>query len=353
MSSDFLPRFAPAGKSLRTSAHPPACVLQKRAWPAWRRWFDRPPAPARARVDAWAELTQSLDRWEDLSVPFWPDAIGQGIFGDSITRVDFLDAFASDVPLTLEGRVATMGGLRRVPLTCPHGRLALAAKVQEFDFDITEVQAIAASKSSDRFFESVRSFGQDFVQFKATPVDAEGLATMLAHGEVRLVHGTGADAVSLRLWDGRLVLKNDGGSHHFAGAAYIAESIGARVPLRAPLTIATLNERAVAWLVTDFVPLAVPDRTALHLMGNLARLIGACYELRVPDVVCTDARVLLLPGGQPGSAAAVDVLLAAGAVPLTPWFEDLLARQARHRRLHSARFGARIALPDSERLERD
>ena len=45
---------------------------------------------------------------------------------------------------------------------------------------------------------------------------------------------------------------NDGGSHHFAGAAFIARSIGVPVPLSSALEVYALNAEAVQWLTSNF-----------------------------------------------------------------------------------------------------
>lgn len=321
--------------------------MQAADWPWWRRRLNRPPEAARLHIEAWTALCKQLNsRWRS-PVPEWPKPVGEGIFGDSIIRVDFLDSFRSVVPLQIEGRLWDGRQLRRVVEACPYGRLTTRDNIVPFDFDVVEIDGIGASKSSGQFFPTVHEFGRDFAGYKRATIDHQGLVNMLAHGEVRIVHGSGSDSVGLRLWDGRLFLYNAGGSHHFAAAAYIARMIGAKVPLHASLEILTLNEAAVNWLLAKFVPLAVATRDSCGFFVPVAKLLGACYELNVSGVLCEDARLLLIPASEAASVAVVDAFADAGFHSLTPWFRALLALQARHRRECVRRFGDRLKCADA------
>lgn len=325
----------------------PSSILRAADWPWWRRRLNRPPEAARLRIEAWAALHKQLNSHHRSPVPDWPAPVGEGIFGDSIIRVDFLDSFQSDVPLEVEGRVWDGHHLRRVVEVCPDGRLTVRINIASFDFDIVEIDGIGASKSSGRFFPTVHEFGKDFAVYKRAEADREGLARMLAHSEVRIVRRSGSDSVGLRLWDGRLFLCNAGGSHHFAAAAYITKSIGAKVPLNAALEIRTLNEASVNWLLAKFIPLAVATRDSYGLLAPVAKLLGACYELKVPGILCQDAKLLLIPANEAASADVVNIFYAAGFHGLTPWFQSLLTLQARYRDECVQRFGERLQLPDA------
>lgn len=96
------------------------------------------------------------------------------------------------------------------------------------------------------------------------------------------------------------------------------------MPLRAPVNVVSLNDAVVVRLLGRFEILAVSHQVPRQLLGTLARLLGECYSMQVPEIAFLDAAVLRLPRSAASIDDVVQVLRAVGAVP--PWFSDLLAR---------------------------
>ncbi|WP_429555043.1 DUF6685 family protein [Paraburkholderia sp. MM5477-R1] len=276
---------------------------------------------------------------DPATLPAVLDVRAPGIWGSSLRRVDFLREF-DETGLSLEGLSSTTTGLCSHYLTCPAGSIANARKVADFAFDITDIDGIGSSKSQDRYFASVKDFGLDFSSYKKTSVDEAGLQRMLKHREVRIVQPQTTDRVGVRLWDGRLFLYNAGGSHHFAGAAYIAAQLRRSVPLRARLEVIELNEGVIDWLLSLFIPFSVPKGIALKLRQLCATVLGGAYTLRIPDIVATSTAVLLLPAESNSIAAVSDLLLKAGIQNVRPWFESLVAQQRSNLPVLQQRFPA-------------
>lgn len=321
---------------------PPEWVSESEQWPWWRRRFKFPSIQARTRMDAWNLVRARLNC--PTGTLRWGASKAQGVFGNAVCRIDTFDSYGCSA-LAFDGWTMIDDKLCRMKARSPHGPLTISATTEDFSFDITEIDGISESKSSHRYFATVQDFGADFTTYKRTPIDADGLVAMLAHGEVRIHNPGTSDRVGVRLWDGRLFLYNAGGSHHFAGAAYIAKQLDFHVPLRARHKAIALNPKAVRWLLSTFVLLAVPK--ALAAPTHVAKLTGSCFKLSVPDCICPDATLLLIPHGNESTLRIVDALSRAGARDVGPWFSELLALQSDNLCRLKERFSDRIEYPST------
>ncbi|KVK87586.1 hypothetical protein WJ44_32660 [Burkholderia ubonensis] len=161
---------------------------------------------------------------------------------------------------------------------------------------------------------------------------------MLSHREVRILRRDPGDAVGVRLWDGRLFLYNAGGSHHFAGAHYIASEIKMGIPLRARLEVIELRIPAIRWLLAQFIPIAVPRAIANELVRKVALVLGAAYALSIPGGLVQDAELLLIPAVGTPSALVADLFERSGMPAVSDWFDALMQAQ----RVHGATFSQRF-----------
>ncbi|WP_175772924.1 DUF6685 family protein [Paraburkholderia phenazinium] len=333
---------SPMRLSKEALAAVPRAVAQRESWTWWRRKVERPSVDDKARMLAWLALKDELQLLDPATCPAALDVRGSGIWGGSLRRADFLREY-NEAALSLEGLSLTPTGLRSGFVTCPAGSIASTRNVADFAFDITDVDGISNSKSANRYFGSVNDFGLDFSTYKKVAVDEAGLQQMLNHYEVRIVQPRTTDRLGMRLWDGRLFLYNAGGSHHFAGAAYIAGQLQRPVPLRASLEVIALNECVIDWLLALFVPLAIPVRLVSKLRRLCAAVLGSAYTLPIPGVVAAGAAVLLLPASTNATTAVYDLLSTAGISDARPWFESLVAEQRRNLPLLRLRFPAAFA----------
>ncbi|WP_155629466.1 DUF6685 family protein [Burkholderia territorii] len=321
----------------RDTADVPWEVARTDRWAWWRRKLGRPPAADRARISAWIDLQREVNAINRENLPEALEIRGEGIFGNSIRHIEWLDR-GDGASFEIDGLVLTSAGTRRSRLACPVGPLTRRCCVDEFEFDITDIDGIGNSKSSGRYFPSVRSFGRDFAIYAKASVDVVGLSRMLSHREVRILRREPGDAVGVRLWDGRLFLYNAGGSHHFAGAHYIASEIKMYVPLRARLEVIELNVQAVRWLLERYFPILVPRDLANMVSGLIAQVLGESYTLNVPGGLARGAEVLLVPKIVDASAVVVELFERAGMSSIVRWFEELIRAQREHRAAFLRRF---------------
>ncbi|MFP3637800.1 DUF6685 family protein [Paraburkholderia sp. SIMBA_054] len=260
-----------------------------------------------------------------------------GIFYDSMVFVDFMDAYG-DGPFTLDGIVAHGIACRGARLACPAGKLALHRSVHHFSFDIRDVDAIGHSQRDRVVFPSIRAFGHDYVTHMHESIDTDGLIRMLDHREVRIIGREPTDSVGVRLWDGRLFLQNAGGSHHFAGAAYIAATNGVAVTLTAHLNFIELNEPAIEWLLESFTIFLIPRHISAKLVKVVALLTGRCYARDVPEAIAPDETLIFLPKSHDGVNLVIDALSRAELADAGPWLAACLSDQRANRAALAGRF---------------
>ena len=330
---------SPVRLSKEVLATVPCAVAQRENWTWWRRRVERPSMDDIARMFAWLALQDELRMLDPATLPAALDVRGSGIWGGSLRRADFLREY-NETGLSLEGLWLTSAGLRSRLVTCPAGSIANSRTIADFAFDITDIDGISNSRSEHRYFASVKDFGLDFSTYKKASVDEAGLQQMLDHHEVRIVQPRTTDRLGMRLWDGRLFLYNAGGSHHFAGAAYIAGQLQRPVSLRARLEVIELNEDVIDWLLALFVPLAVPEGLVSRLRRQCAAVVGSAYSLPIPGVLAAGTAILLLPASNNATAVVCDLFRVAGIADVRTWFESLLAEQRSNLPLLRQRFPA-------------
>lgn len=278
---------------MRAAGSVPVAVLQAAAWPTWRRWLRWPTPLSKFRAERWNKVSEGLHRLEGIADLAFPPVRRAGIFKGSTVMWDHLAQASSSIDKSrYPGWTFTGTQGLRSRVANPQGALAETISISDFAFDITEIDGICNSQSDDRFFEGVHEFGRDYVRYMRVPIDGAGLAAMSRHREVRLIHSPGTDTMWLQAWDGRLFVRNDGGSHHLAGAAYIACETGRPMRLQAPLSLDWLNVPAWHWLLAQFHILQVPRK--YRVLNDVAALAGAAYVIELPNWA-SQSTLLLIP----------------------------------------------------------
>lgn len=126
--------------------------------------------------------------------------------------------------------------------------------------DISDIYGFSASKSELRDFVSTDEMVKTNSPGMIDEITHEKLAKNLAHKEIRIIHSPNtSDHFTHYLWDGRLWLNNQGGSHHTAAAKYIAARLNQPVSLTGSLHTYSLNADAVTSLCRDFEMFIIND----------------------------------------------------------------------------------------------
>lgn len=196
--------------------------------------------------------------------------------------------------------------------------------------DIQAVQAMTASKSPLESYATMEEFAQarcpDWIQ---NPSASQVNALMDWH-EIRP-----KDGLSMAAWDGRLVLNNSGGSHHFAAAREQARLLGQEVPLLTDLTIKRLNPKAVQSLLGAYDVIAIP-KDAQHsnrFFDNMEKMGATFYTLPMP-FPHQNLQAILFPKTEIASRLAANSLRQAGLWDVGVTCQELAAGQHRHARAH-------------------
>lgn len=142
-------------------------------------------------------------------------------------------------------------------------------------------------------------------------------------------------------------LQNSGGSHHFAGAAFIADKNNVSIRLTTTLNFIELNEPAVEWLLDEFEIYVAPRKESAMLVKLAATIAGQCYAWDIPDVICRDATFILLPRRANASDIVSEALARSGLETGAGWLASLLCDQRANRAILAEGF-PQIFAPGSE-----
>lgn len=130
--------------------------------------------------------------------------------------------------------------------------------------DITDVHGFSASKSDLRDFGHTDEMVEANSRAMIDQITPAKLAENIAHREIRIIHNPDtSDHFTRYLWDGRLWLMNDGGSHHMAAAKYIAARLRQPVTLTGKLYTYSLNAVAIASLRREFEMFVINDEPVI------------------------------------------------------------------------------------------
>ena len=195
--------------------------------------------------------------------------------------------------------------------------------------DIRVVEALSASKSELKDYPTLDAFAEGSCKIFIQDETDEGLAKNLNWSEIRIIHREKtSDHFRHYAWDGRVLLINSGGSHHFIAARYIAGKLGVPVPLTGRLSEFNLSHKAVQGLCEEFD--MYPIKNCSHLFGDMMdalRSFDAAFCLMKLPRPFSDSRVFMLPKDEPRSVQASKFLAKAGLLELGAHLQELCNKQ--------------------------
>ncbi|MEO7326582.1 MAG: DUF6685 family protein [Dokdonella sp.] len=199
--------------------------------------------------------------------------------------------------------------------------------IPEWTCDITEITAIHASESDLSIFENLDEFAETRCGELIKDVSIAGLKRNLAHDGIRILNtASHADYLQRWAWDGRLFLMNDGGSHHFAAARWLARKLGVPVPIRSRLRTVSVRRDAVEQLVARYDLFAVnghQDASFSCALYEALRSSGTPFLLRALPASLGCGEILIFESDDRRSWPVVDALRRHGATCMSPVLEKL------------------------------
>jgi len=189
--------------------------------------------------------------------------------------------------------------------------------------DIGDVDAVMSSKSSLENCANLDEFAVKFCSPWCRSESETAIEENMRHGEVRIDDPKTSDHFVVYEWDGRLILSNDGGSHHFATARYISRKLGVRRQLCGALHRYSLNRSAVSRLTNNFhIFLLADDDRLWPLMGRLQEFGSKQYTAPLPWP-CDSQLALIFPRDDERSARSARLLLERGFFDLGAHLKSL------------------------------
>lgn len=181
--------------------------------------------------------------------------------------------------------------------------------------DIQDVAGLKASKSKLETFSTLDGMVLANSPDMILPISDEKLRENLAHQEIRILpqHG-GSDYFTRHMWNnGRIFLMNDGGSHHFAAARYIAARLQRPISLSGTLHTYTIRRDAVDSLLHNFDLHVIPKSEAYISIKELMQAFRAPFGVYgLPRPYEEAANLILLSRSHPRSVRVSKVLREAG-----------------------------------------
>lgn len=200
----------------------------------------------------------------------------------------------------------------------------------QWSCDIQDVTGLSSSKSNLEKFTSLDSMVETNSREMIDEITEDKLHKNLAHGEIRILHREStSDHFARYRWDGRTLLMNSGGSHHFAAARYIASRINRRVPLHGRLHTYSISPLALGALLRDFDMYAISDdATISNGFHHAMKMFRATYLWRHLPRPYEHARAILLPKNERRSMRVSRALREAGMFDIGEHLVALTDRQA-------------------------
>lgn len=203
--------------------------------------------------------------------------------------------------------------------------------IENWTCDISDVHGFCSSKSCLEDFESTDAMVERNSREMIDEISESKLLKNLAHDEIRIIHQKErtSDHFQRYEWDKRVFLMNDGGSHHFATAKYIARRLGQKVSLEGKLYQDRLNSTSIQALCEEFDVFAINDESSLSNEFNDAmRQFGATWLWSfMPEPYTDNVRAIFLPKSERASRRVARELRRAGAFDLSAHLDQLSRAQ--------------------------
>ena len=199
--------------------------------------------------------------------------------------------------------------------------------IPDWTCDITDITAIHASQSDLSIFENLDEFAEAKCGELIKDVSLAGLKRNLVHDGIRILNtASHADYLQRWAWDGRLFLMNDGGSHHFAAARWLARKLGVPVPIRSQLRTVSIRRDAVEQLVAGYDLFAVngrQDASFSYALYEALQSSGTPFLFCALPASLGFGDILIFESDDRRSWPVVDALRRHGATSIAPVLEKI------------------------------
>ena len=206
--------------------------------------------------------------------------------------------------------------------------LVICDVIEHWGCDIREVEGLSCSKSPIEKFESMDSFAEQNCKDLIREISEEKLQKNLAHTGIRIIHNKDtSDHFACYAWDGRTLLMNSDGSHHFAAARHIAGKINKGVPLQGKLYRYSLDLVSIERLCSKFDIFTLKSGSPYgELFDSLKALQASFFTLNLPKPY-KDVAAIFLPRTDRCSMRVANALRNSNYFDLGEHLTELASRQ--------------------------
>lgn len=209
-----------------------------------------------------------------------------------------------------------------------YAHISVCTDEPDWHCDITDIDGFAASKADLWSYPTIDAMAEARCRNLISETTPQRLAECLTHGEIRIIHGH-SDYFVRYLWDGRLWLMNDGGSHHTAAARYLSARLDQPVPLHGRRYTYALASAPITSLRRDFEMFAMTDSDVegFEAFFEAMRAFRATWLWHPLPRPYTRAKAVLLPKDDARSMRVASELRNAKFADLGAHLTSLCARQ--------------------------
>jgi len=229
----------------------PGDELNVRLWPRIRRWLcNTAKDEVRNLQGQPGQLVRSLD--EKRILPVCPEEAERFIWFHSVARWDVWNRDSDQRPLPIDFWIMEGGGYHHTKRSIHIPEIDNLIEFEtdaRFCCDIKDVKGISASKSMDYDFSSIEEFAVTRCQSFIGAEDKSDFERNIKWGEIRL-HNMSFRSFCWSKYSPFWM--NNGGSHHFAAAHYLASRKDIEYRVFGKLLRAKVNKRAVYELISSW-----------------------------------------------------------------------------------------------------
>jgi hypothetical protein len=169
--------------------------------------------------------------------------------------------------------------------------------IDEWECDITQIGGMSCSKSRLRNFSTLDELVEQDSKEMIQEISKTMLNRNLDHKGIGIIHHKNpVDYLSRHQWDGRIFLMNGDGSHHFAGARYIAKRLQVPYSIKGRLKEYSFNQKIINSLLSQYDLFVINGNSSAfgHFSDIMTKFLAPYCRVSMPEPF-TAMKLIMLP----------------------------------------------------------
>lgn len=211
--------------------------------------------------------------------------------------------------------------------------------------DIQDITNVSCSKSNFNEFDNLYTLIQTNSPELIKDINDHGLQRNMEHRESKIFHNTN-QVVTCELWSNIFTWNNEGGSHHFMAARYIAHKLMKPVHLTSVLDIAYIDKDKYQKLFSEYDIFLISNKNAgainllfeVLLNSKVTFLMSSISSLFSIDEDLNTLKLIAFYKSDTRSEEVVNIFNSSSAVNLEKYFARLIHQQEINEETNKKRF---------------